>query len=68
LHLQIKKEKNSVTGDQKNSPETHIFLIKKFKVEQNKEIFTTDDCKFAREEQKIKRRKLSRSLSLSLSL
>jgi hypothetical protein len=43
-----------------------FFLLKKIKVEQNKEIFTTDDCKFAREEKKIKRRKLSRSLSLSL--
>jgi hypothetical protein len=42
-----------------------FFLLKKIKVEQNKEIFTTDDCKFAREEKKIKRRKLSRSLSLS---
>jgi hypothetical protein len=62
-----KKEKNSVTSDQKNSPETHIFLLKKFEVEQNKEIFTTDDCKFAREEKKIERRKLSVSVSVSLS-
>jgi hypothetical protein len=67
LHLQIKKEKNSITSDQKNSPEIHIFLLKRIKVEQNKEIFTTDDCKFTRREKKIKRRKLSLSLSLSLS-
>jgi hypothetical protein len=54
-----KKKKTPPQVIRKTPQRPTFFFIKKIKVEQNKEIFATDDCKFAREE---------KSLALSLSL